>query len=200
MCSQRRLRSNCDSSQSDQFSVVRMKKLLHHWLSKMSAVTILIRLRMCSCPKARFLTLRPKCLLWDLQKWYRDMYKSKHWECWWGGCLKFYKLLELIGIYTAIKVLFGTQYSLFGHFRRKRFFPVFSRTAAGVTLLTNAFSAARYMIGPLFSTKSIWLTQFFLIGIWKPHLFWHPGICTCFSLRDFLGFLFSWYSMTALFV
>ena len=27
------------------------------------------------------------------------------------------------------------------------------------------FNAARYMISPLFSTKSIWLTQFFLIGI-----------------------------------
>ena len=33
------------------------------------------------------------------------------------------------------------------------------------------FSTARYMIGSHFSTKSIWLTPFFLIGIWKTPLF-----------------------------
>ena len=50
------------------------------------------------------------------------------------------------------------------------------------------FSAARYMIGPLFSTKSIWLTQFFwYMKAPHPTFFWHPGIRTYFSLRDFWG-------------
>ena len=38
---------------------------------------------------------------------------------------------------------------------------------------------------PLFSTKSIWMAQFFWIPMWKAPFFWHPGICTYFSLRDF---------------
>ena len=38
---------------------------------------------------------------------------------------------------------------------------------------------------PFFSTKSIWMTQFFWIPMWKAPLFWHPGIRTYFSLRDF---------------
>ena len=41
------------------------------------------------------------------------------------------------------------------------------------------------MIGPLFSTKSIWMARFFWIPMWKAPFFWHPGICTYFSLRDF---------------
>ena len=57
--------------------------------------------------------------------------------------------------------------------------------------MTPLFSAASYMINPLFSTRSIWLTRFFLIRMWKAPLFWHPGICIYFSLRG----LFSWYSM-----
>ena len=40
------------------------------------------------------------------------------------------------------------------------------------------FSAARYMIGPLFLTKGIWMVRFFWIPMWKAPLFWHPGICT----------------------
>ena len=51
-----------------------------------------------------------------------------------------------------------------------------------------------------FSTKSIWLNQFFLICIWKAPLFWHPSICVYFLLRDFRGCLFSWYSMNWLII
>ena len=56
------------------------------------------------------------------------------------------------------------------------------------------FSAARYMIGHFFQQKVYDWTDVF-IGIWKAPLFWHPGICTYFSLIDFWGCLFSWYSM-----
>ena len=41
------------------------------------------------------------------------------------------------------------------------------------------------MHAPFFSTKSIWMTWFFWIPLWKAPLFWHPGICTYFLLRDF---------------
>ena len=51
--------------------------------------------------------------------------------------------------------------------------------------MTPFFSAPRYMIGPLFSPNSIWLTHFFLLVYERLHFFWHPGICTYFSLRDF---------------
>ena len=51
------------------------------------------------------------------------------------------------------------------------------------------------MISPLFPTKRIWLTQFFLIRMWTVPLFWYSGICVYFSLRDFGGFLFSWCRM-----
>ena len=47
------------------------------------------------------------------------------------------------------------------------------------------FSAARYMIGPLFSTKSIWMARFFWIPILKAPFFWHPGICTYFFAQRF---------------
>ena len=33
------------------------------------------------------------------------------------------------------------------------------------------FSVARYMIGPLFSTKSIWMARFFWIPMWKASFF-----------------------------
>ena len=41
------------------------------------------------------------------------------------------------------------------------------------------------MIGPLFSTKSIWMAQFFWIPMWKAPIFWHPGICTYFRSEIF---------------
>ena len=41
------------------------------------------------------------------------------------------------------------------------------------------------MIGPLFSTKSIWMAQFFWIPMWKALIFWHPGICTYFRSEIF---------------
>ena len=64
------------------------------------------------------------------------------------------------------------------------------------------FSAARYMIGPLFSTKSIWMTRFFWIPMWKAPLFWHPGICIYFMLIDFfrLLVLLVFNELTAIFV
>ena len=48
------------------------------------------------------------------------------------------------------------------------------------------FCAARYMISQLFSTKSIWLTRFFLIRMWKAPLFWHPGKCVYFFAQRFV--------------
>ena len=58
------------------------------------------------------------------------------------------------------------------------------------------------MIGSLFSTKSIWLAQFFWIPMWKAPFFWHPGICTYFSLRDFsrLLILLVLHELTVIFV
>ena len=41
------------------------------------------------------------------------------------------------------------------------------------------------MIGPLFSTKSIWMAWFFWIPMWKAPFFWHPGICTYFFAQRF---------------
>ena len=52
----------------------------------------------------------------------------------------------------------------------------------------------------------IWLAPFFRKKVYdwptfawlvyeRPHFFWHPSICTYFSLREFWGCLFSWYSM-----
>ena len=35
------------------------------------------------------------------------------------------------------------------------------------------------------ATKSIWLTQFFLICMWKALLFWYPGICVYFFAQRF---------------
>ena len=46
------------------------------------------------------------------------------------------------------------------------------------------------MIGPLFSTKSIWMARFVWIPMWEAPFFWHPGIRTYFSLRDFSRLLF----------
>ena len=40
------------------------------------------------------------------------------------------------------------------------------------------------MIGPLFFNKK-WMAQFFRIPMWMAPFFWHPGICTYFSLRGF---------------
>ena len=59
-----------------------------------------------------------------------------------------------------------------------------------------------YMIGPLFSTKSIRMTRFFWIPVWKAPIFWHPGICTYFSLGDFsrLLVLLVFNELTAIFV
>ena len=37
------------------------------------------------------------------------------------------------------------------------------------------------MIGPLFSTKSIWMALFFWIPVWQAPFFWHPGIFRDFS-------------------
>ena len=64
------------------------------------------------------------------------------------------------------------------------------------------FSTARYMIGPLFSAKSIWMARFFWFPMWKGPFFWHPGICTCFSLRDFsrLLILLVLHELTVIFV
>ena len=36
---------------------------------------------------------------WD----FKHNHKSKHWECWWGDCLKFYRPLELNGAYVEFK-------------------------------------------------------------------------------------------------
>ena len=41
------------------------------------------------------------------------------------------------------------------------------------------------MIGPLFSTKSIWMAWFFWIPMWKAPFFWHSGICTYFFAQRF---------------
>ena len=43
---------------------------------------------------------------------------------------------------------------------------------------------------PLFSTKSIWMTRFFWIPMWKGPFFWHPCICTYFRSECFRGCLF----------
>ena len=40
-------------------------------------------------------------------------------------------------------------------------------------------------LAPFFSTKSICMTRFFRIPMWKAPFFWHPGIFTYFLLRDF---------------
>ena len=55
--------------------------------------------------------------------------------------------------------------------------------------MTPFFSAGRYMIGPLFSTKSIWLTQVFLIGIWKAPLFLTSRCMHIFFTQRFLRLL-----------
>ena len=47
------------------------------------------------------------------------------------------------------------------------------------------FSAARHMIGPLFFNKKYMNDPIFLDSYVKSPIFWHPGICTYFSLRDF---------------
>ena len=41
------------------------------------------------------------------------------------------------------------------------------------------------MIGPLFSTKSIWMARFFWVPMWKAPFFWHPGICIYFFAQRF---------------
>ena len=64
-------------------------------------------------------------------------------------------------------------------------YPAWPRSFACACRIAPFFRAARYMIGPLFSTKSIWMAPFFWIPMWKAPFFWHPGICTYFSLRDF---------------
>ena len=62
------------------------------------------------------------------------------------------------------------------------------------------FSAVRYMIGPLFSTKSIWMTRFFWITMWKGPIFltsWYMHIlfaqnffeATCSSIQYFVIFV-----------
>ena len=52
--------------------------------------------------------------------------------------------------------------------------------------IASFFSPARYMIGPLFFNKKYMNGPIFLDSYVKgPIFFWHPGICTYFSLRDF---------------
>ena len=61
--------------------------------------------------------------------------------------------------------------------------------------------AARYMTGPLFSTKCIWLTQFLLIGIWKAPLFLTSWYIHIFFTQRFLRLLVLLvFELTALFV
>ena len=64
--------------------------------------------------------------------------KSKHKECWWGLCLKFYRPLKLIGLYAGICPFRCTLQPLFSLFWLKRSFSVFSMVAAWVTLFTQS--------------------------------------------------------------
>ena len=59
---------------------------------------------------------------------------------------------------------------------------------------------------PFSALPGIWLAPFFQQKVYdwpnfswlvyeRPHFFWHPGICTYFSLSDFWGCLVSWYSL-----
>ena len=57
------------------------------------------------------------------------------------------------------------------------------------------FSTARYMIGPLFSTKSIWMAQFFLDSLWGPHFSDILVYAHSFRSDIFRGCLSSWYYM-----
>ena len=55
---------------------------------------------------------------------------------------------------------------------------------------------------PPFFNKSIWMARFFWFPMWKGPFYWHPGICTCFSLRDFsrLLILLVLHELTVIFV
>ena len=57
-------------------------------------------------------------------------------------------------------------------------------------------------LAPFFSTKSICMTRFFRIPMWKAPFFWHPGIVTYFSLRYFsrLLVLLMFSELTVIFV
>ena len=76
----------------------------------------------------------------------------------------------------------------------------------GVTSYIWHSADVRAESAPLSALPGIWLAPFFRQKVYdwpnfswlvyeRPHFFWHPGICTFFSLTDFWGCLLSWYSI-----
>ena len=65
----------------------------------------------------------------------------------------------------------------------------------GVTSYGLLFQRCHVYDWPHFFNKKYMTDDFSRLVYERSHFFWHPGICTYFSLIDFWGCLFSWYSM-----